>query len=163
MLPTWKQRGLRLFLGTLFMVAEAKHFDLSSSPQTSHGHHLRRNMGTDYNSPQSLVANEHRVTNVTTQIGTNAFLPCKVRTLHHLTTTPLSLTQQPHPPSHRHANWPTSPCPGFGYAMITYSPWTDSRSSQMTATRPSTQRARACGRCKLNMYRLETRACMSAK
>lgn len=93
MLPHWKQWCFRLFLGTLFVIAEAKHFDSSQSPQSSHGHQSRRNMGTDYHSPQSLLANEHRVTNVTTQIGTNAFLPCKVRAmaLHCLSVCP------PHP------------------------------------------------------------------
>lgn len=79
MAADWQQWFVPLFLGSLFLSANAKHFDLGASPQSTHGHQSRRNLGTEYYSP--LLANEHRVTNVTTQIGTNAFLPCKVRSI----------------------------------------------------------------------------------
>ena len=119
-IPEWRQWCVRLFLGCLLVLVEAKHLDSSSSKASSHSHQSRRNMGTDYHSPQLLMANEHRVTNVTTQIGTNAFLPCKVSRYHaperlrSLTIFPLSISLLP-----RLVSWPRSPCPGSGCVTTT--------------------------------------------
>lgn len=87
----WRQFFVRLLcIVELFLGIDGVHFDLSSSPLSSHAHQSRRNMGTEFHSSHlQHSSGDHRVTNVTTQIGTHAFLPCKVST-----------RPSPLPPSH---------------------------------------------------------------
>lgn len=77
MFRNWRHCGIGLFLCTLSVIAEDKQLSYSSSPQYSHVPQSRRNMGTDY----QMQTNDKYVTNVTTQIGKDAFLPCKVLVL----------------------------------------------------------------------------------
>lgn len=66
---------------TSVLVAVLIMADRSVGLTQSHGHQSRtRTGGGEFYSPQLLLTNEPRLTNVTTQIGTNAFLPCKVNT-----------------------------------------------------------------------------------
>lgn len=90
MLPNWKQfLLLRLPLFALSVSANAVHFELGGmSVLSTHdqniasgrGHQSQQLMrgnglGLNFYSPQMT---DHRVTNITTQIGTHAYLPCKV-------------------------------------------------------------------------------------
>lgn len=63
--------GQILVAVALFLSSDAIRIDT-----ISHGHQSRRSGGTDVFSSPFLA--EHRVTNITTQIGTHAYLPCKV-------------------------------------------------------------------------------------
>lgn len=69
----------------LARMADAKYFDGGAS-SLPHAHQSRRSMGggggTEFYTPQLLSEQQqlHRVTNITTQIGTHAYLPCKVIT-----------------------------------------------------------------------------------
>lgn len=139
--------------------AGATHFDLGASPQMSHSHQSRRTINTDYYTPQLLLPGEQRVANVTTQIGTNAFLPCKVRFKHYGVLFPCLTIRC----IHRPVNWPTNPSRGSASETIISWQWTDWRSSQTTATRRSTRTRQACGRCRSSTCRPETPACTSVK
>ncbi|XP_055707373.1 zwei Ig domain protein zig-8-like [Phlebotomus papatasi] len=66
--------GQILVAVALFLGSDAIRIDT-----ISHGHQSRRSGGTDVFSSPFLA--EHRVTNITTQIGTHAYLPCKARQL----------------------------------------------------------------------------------
>lgn len=82
MLPDWDHLLMRLFLVALSLtmavtVVEGNYFDVSSSPVATSGHHLRKNAAGELHL-RGFPAVDHRVTNITTQIGTHAYLPCKV-------------------------------------------------------------------------------------
>lgn len=61
-----------------FLIAEL--VDVSKGFEQSRGHPSRSQMGVELYSAQPQMAQEHSITNVTTQIGSHAFLPCQVNT-----------------------------------------------------------------------------------